>query len=352
MNKSETSALLNIIDRAQCVGMSVQDRLRPLAATNPHLAPHVHALINAVQEHDLPADEQVQYLLKMLAQAVYTNPLLTWKPYPYQLKFFASDKPEVLLAAGNQTGKTTAGLAGGLMRCLDIHPYQRYGRPVKIIFGVPTEKTALDSTIPKLEALIPWNRVVRWGDTVRARFANQCRFDNGSIFSILTYRMGREAWQSHTVDVIYADEEFDRDIFHEMQLRVARRDGSIRMTMTALNTLQTPDKAMWFAEHYKKARDSGLMDVINASCYDCPGMPPHVIPRILAEHSNLDGTLTEEGRARLYGEIIIGGGLCVFPVQTIRKQIDELHNNLKPPVFTGSLVYRAIEEENRVETAA
>ncbi len=52
-----------------------------------------------------------------------TDPLAYFRPTPPQLAFLSSNHPIRLLRAGNQLGKTWAGLADVIYRCLGSHPY-------------------------------------------------------------------------------------------------------------------------------------------------------------------------------------------------------------------------------------
>ena len=61
----------------------------------------------------------------MLAKRAETDPLAYFRPTPPQVAFLRSTAPITMLRAGNQLGKTWAGVADCLYRALGDHPYQQ-----------------------------------------------------------------------------------------------------------------------------------------------------------------------------------------------------------------------------------
>lgn len=176
--------------------------------------------------------------LDVLARRAQADPLAYFRPTVPQLEFLRCTAPVAMLRAGNQLGKTIAGLTDVIWRALGTHPY------------VPV-------AAPPLEA---WVICFSWEQSlsVQAKFASLCppgalaegvefvpgkgytgrvpivRFRNGSIVRFKTTNQGSLGLASATINHVLIDEPPPPDIWGELCARVLRNRGRIRLTMTPI----------------------------------------------------------------------------------------------------------------------
>lgn len=176
--------------------------------------------------------------LDVLARRAQADPLAYFRPTVPQLEFLKCTAPVAMLRAGNQLGKTIAGLTDVIWRALGTHPY------------VPV-------AAPPLEA---WVICFSWEQSlsVQAKFASLCppgalaegvefvpgkgytgrvpivRFRNGSIVRFKTTNQGSLGLASATINHVLIDEPPPPEIWGELCARVLRNRGRIRLTMTPI----------------------------------------------------------------------------------------------------------------------
>jgi hypothetical protein len=146
-----------------------------------------------------------------------------------------------LLRCGNQSyGKTTAGLAEVLLRCLGRHPYKT-------------------TTPPPLEAWVlcaSWQQSVAiqaklWDLVPKADVSERTKFDpingfgshspalvlrNGSIIRIKTTQQGALNLAGATIDIALFDEPpYSVRVWTEIVKRVQARNGTVLLTLTPIN---------------------------------------------------------------------------------------------------------------------
>lgn len=184
--------------------------------------------------------------VRMFAASVATNPLAHMRWTPPQLAFLSDPSRYSLLALGQQLGgKTTAGLADTIWRCLGEHPYQVLpprprGRPYQAWVVCFSHQQSLQIQA-KLWALLPKDRLDK--RTVYQGLSRGFRgkhpaivFDNGATILIKTTHQGAAALASGTVDHIQVDEPTTGACWTEITGRVRRTAGTIRATLTPINS--------------------------------------------------------------------------------------------------------------------
>ena len=171
-----------------------------------------------------------------LAQRAHSDPLAYFRPTPPQLAYLESTQPIRLLRAGNQLGKTWAGLADVIYRCLGSHPYTLVkAAPIEAWVVVVSWEQSL-SIQQKLWALLPKDAIsddceFTPGKGFRGKVPI-IRFKNGSVLRIRTVKQGPLALAGSSIDYVLIDEPPPEEIWSEIVPRVLRQRGRIGITLT------------------------------------------------------------------------------------------------------------------------
>lgn len=172
-----------------------------------------------------------------LARRAQADPLAYFRPTPPQLAFLSSNHPIRLLRAGNQLGKTWAGLADVIYRCLGSHPYTLVkAAPIEAWVVVVSWEQSL-AIQKKLWELVPKDSIhdPEWvpGRGFRGK-TPILRFLNGSVLRIRTVNQGALALAGATIDYVLIDEPPPEEIWSELAARVLRQRGRIAITLTPI----------------------------------------------------------------------------------------------------------------------
>lgn len=162
---------------------------------------------------------------------------------PPQMAYLRAGGPKpVLLRAGNQwLGKSYVGIADTIWRCLGTHPFDPRGQMREAQTAIVLSPTTKHSRqlqekcwelVPK--HLLHPNTSYDEGNGFRGRHG-MCRFANGSKILFLTAGMGPLALSGITADHVQIDELCPPRVYEELKKRVARRNGTIRLTLTPIN---------------------------------------------------------------------------------------------------------------------
>jgi len=139
---------------------------------------------------------------------------------------------------GNQTGKTTIGMAvDPLLRCLGWHPFARHQPPVHGWLSALDWEWGIGTVIwPAMKAWIPWNMVrsVRWYRKSEPELPASIVFTNGSQLDFKSAEAGRGKYQGAPLHFVGVDEEHPSDIVEECRARLVRRGGDFWATLTPL----------------------------------------------------------------------------------------------------------------------
>lgn len=251
--------------------------------------------------------------------ATRRNRLAGYAPYPKQAAFHVAGKTyrEVLLRAGNQSGKTLAASMELAMHLTGRYPPDWQGRtwtrPIAAWAASETAQTTRDN----IQRLV-LGRPGEWGtgsipadtlldrtaargvaglvDTVRVRH----RTGGISTLTFKTYDQGRERWQGETLDLVAFDEEPPLDIYLEGLTRTNATGGRVWLTFTPL--LGMSEVVRRFL--YEPSADR--LD-INMTIEDALHYAPEERARIIASYP------AHERDARVKGIPILGSGR-IFPV--------------------------------------
>jgi hypothetical protein len=175
-----------------------------------------------------------------LAAKVSARPLDYYRWTPPQRALLDATEARVLLRTGNQLGKTVAGLAEVIYRCLGAHPYKRV-RPPPIEAWVITTSWSQSLAIQgKLWSLLPRDAVDPSTDyNVKTGFGGHnpvVEFLNGSVIRIKTSGQGGLKLAGATIHFILADEPLPSSrIYQEADRRLLRTGGALYQTMTPVN---------------------------------------------------------------------------------------------------------------------
>lgn len=272
-----------------------------------------------------------------------------YHPNNKQLEFHNASEAEVMLRAGNQTGKSTAASAQMTMDALARYPeddwYQgrRFLEPPKIErpmewlgwAACTTSQKVRDGIQLKLlgnireegglgQGLIPLDNIVGrpamsrgiqdFVDSVTLR-----RETGGSaIIRLKTYEQGREAFQAEAVDEILLDEDISRSdasIYGECLARLITTRGRIICSMTPLLGLSPLRKR--FKQKLGPSMREILMTLYDAAVSKGGHIPDEDIPGIIASMP------AHERETRAFGADLQGEG-AVFdtPIGQIKERLD------------------------------
>lgn len=173
-----------------------------------------------------------------LATVQWTEPqhrYIHWTPEPGQ--------PDILLfRAGNQThGKSFVGIADDIMRCTGDHPVDKRGlRPdgIEAVVLSPSDTHSVQIqgkawALVRKEQLLPGQTF----DPVKGLRGRRAalKFQNGSVLHFRTSGQGALNLSGSTLDHVHPDELCPEGVYEEMKMRVARRNGTMRLTLTPVN---------------------------------------------------------------------------------------------------------------------
>ena len=166
-------------------------------------------------------EEECEYRSKI-------NPLAFFENLEQQKKFSEDLAKTKSLYGGNRAGKTQAGAAYVIRKCL-TKPKQRWWAAAESFSdSVNIQQRKIWELLPKLE--------IKYGSyTEILGFTNRkLLFKNGSIIIFKSYDQQRESFQGEDLDGCWFDEECPYDIFKESRMRLIDRDGEMIFTMTSL----------------------------------------------------------------------------------------------------------------------
>lgn len=175
-----------------------------------------------------------------LSTHVASNPLDYVKWTPPQQRWLSCDHPRKLLRAGNQIGKTWAGLAEVIWRATGTHPFIPTKPPPVEIWIVCTTWPQSVGIMKKFWQLLPKHLIRKTTFDARYGFGKDnpaVVFLNGSIVRFRTTCQGADALAGSTVDFILIDEPTDEEIYRELDRRIMRagRLGGMGLTLTPIN---------------------------------------------------------------------------------------------------------------------
>lgn len=293
--------------------------LEELLALPPDELARVLALMSAEERRVLEGD------LAELERRRRMDRLGYYAPYPKQREFHAAGAHyrERLFMAGNQLGKTWAGGAEIAMHLTGRYPAwwdgRRFDRPTVGYVGNDTAELVRDGPqrvlFGRLDAgelgtgMVPAAAI---RDTVAARGTPnafdtvQIAHASGglSLVKFKTYKAGRQAWASETLDWVWFDEEPPIEVYSEGITRTAVVMGPILITFTPLLGMSQ------VVAKFLRAEDKHLRHKTQMGIDDVPMTPEERAGRIAQYRPH-------ERKARLNGEPMLGSG-AIFPIEESR----------------------------------
>jgi phage terminase large subunit-like protein len=175
---------------------------------------------------------------RLLSDRVTARPLDYIRWTPPQAKWLQSPHKRKLLRAGNQVGKTWAGMAEVIYRATGTHPYYTTKPPPVEIWIVCTTFPQSVFIMKKFWQLVPKHLIRNTSCDPRYGFGKDnpaVVFQCGSVVRFKTTNQGAEAMAGATVDYVLIDEPTSEDIYRELDRRLTRTGGDLGLTLTPVN---------------------------------------------------------------------------------------------------------------------
>jgi phage terminase large subunit-like protein len=284
----------------------------------------------------LPAEEQlaaIDLLIKKRQQKTYIKYFVPWKEQQDAIRKFTADKKVFALLGGNRSGKSVLGAFIAVAWALGKN-YFKDEPSWEWVKNLPIPEKANNIWIVGLDFLVL--RDVLWSEKMRRGGANhppflpedpaviehvsdgdfQVKFKNGSIITGKSAESGREKFQSASIDLVWIDEECEKDIYDECFVRTADCAGKILLTLTPLTDISSGIRTPWVFDLYEEwvAGDNSL-EFCQLSTLNSPFVPEEEKQRLIERYAGDP----EEG-ARLYGKFVQKSGL-VYPTWNKAKHI-------------------------------
>jgi phage terminase large subunit-like protein len=137
---------------------------------------------------------------------------------------------------GNQTGKTTIGMAvEPLLRALGRHPFAHHRPPVHGWISALDWEWGIGQVIwPAMRQFMPWDQVrsVLWYRRAEPEMPAALVFKNGSQIDFKSAESGRRKYQGAPLHFVGVDEEHPSDVIEECRARLLKHGGEFWATLT------------------------------------------------------------------------------------------------------------------------
>jgi PBSX family phage terminase large subunit len=184
----------------------------------------------------------------------YNHPELNaWRPHTKQLLFHEINVKHKAFFGGNQSGKTTAGVADDLIQACDadilpehLRRYKKWQPPFYWRVFTPDLSTTMDLVQEKMKELTPYSQL--YGESWDKAYDKQkrvLRFKNGSTCWWNSYDQDLDKLGGITLMRNHYDEEPPRLVWEESQPRLTRYNGDEIFTMTPLKGLSWTFSDVW-----------------------------------------------------------------------------------------------------------
>ncbi len=192
-------------------------------------------------------------LLKQLNDRERFNQLALFDPYPYQKRFLDSSKicNQVLLMAGNRIGKSMCGSRYVAMVATGLYPKWFRGRtfkkPATIWVGGVSLETVRDICQAELlgapgdpdaqgSGALPRDLIIKSerkpGVPNAVANVNVRHISGGTSQIFFKSYDSMDKWYGRSVDLVWLDEEPERDLYSQAMTRTLDRRGLVMMTFT------------------------------------------------------------------------------------------------------------------------
>lgn len=182
--------------------------------------------------------QKLDDMKQVKADRIRERALENYKPHAKQKLFHENwDKTFCMFLGGNQTGKTTGGLADDLADVLGYEPWsgkKRKDPPISIkILGEDYPNHVSDVLIPKLMELCPKDIIAKI-EKIQGKHISKIYFKNGSVMKFMVYEQDPSKFAGSTDDVVHFDEPPPREIYIEVLRGILAKGGRMKFTMTAI----------------------------------------------------------------------------------------------------------------------
>jgi phage terminase large subunit-like protein len=277
----------------------------------------------------LPEEERLAVLDKLIdgrRKKSFIKYFEPWKPdQEIAIRAFTKNIKIFGLLGGNRSGKTIVGAFISVAWCLgkkyfEGEPAWEWIKDLPIPDG-PVNVWIVGVDFGTLKDVL-WHEKLRYGkshppflpddNSVIRKISDgdfQVFFQNGSILTGKSAEAGREKFQGASVDLIWIDEECDKDVFDECYQRTVDCAGKILLTQTPLTDINSGVRTPWVFDLYEEwlAGNKDLM-FCQLSYINSPFIPEEEKQRSILRWAGDP----EEG-ARLYGTFVRRSGL-VYPL--------------------------------------
>lgn len=273
-------------------------------------------LISRRRLESLPPNErkEAEEALAGLRAMREANPLAFYNPHPKQEAFHGFTARRKGFFGGNQSGKTTAGLADDVIQAIDLDAvpdrlkgFKKFTPPFECRIMAETFPVLETTLIPKLQDLLPVEQLV--GKSWRSAYEKDLRvlhFANGSKFFFMTYEQEVRKMGGATLDRVHFDEEPPLAVFNECRMRVMVRKGDLLFTMTPVFGMTWTHEDLWEQRGVQVAKD-----VYRGENFECVTVDMEDNPSLTADviEEELRGLSKEERLARKSGHFVALHGL-------------------------------------------
>lgn len=256
--------------------------------------------------------KEADRLLGELARMREDNPLSFYKPHAKQAAYHKARTHLKAFLGGNQSGKTTAGLADDLIQAVDreclpaeLQEVKRFEPPFRCRVAAPDFTSTMEGAIfEKLRELAPKSQL-RGGSWDKAydKQRRRLEFANGSWFDFLTYEQDLDKWGSVTLDRVHFDEEppgeKGRQMYLQARSRVMARRGDICFTMT-------PEFGMsWMFDEVFERRDEPDVTVVQVATDENTYLAAEAVEEAFSRLSDEEQEYKRKGRFVAFGGLVV-----------------------------------------------
>ncbi len=236
------------------------------------------------------SDTQLRELVATLSGDVEklerASAYMHFRPFPFQVPWYRSERQIKLLLAGNQVGKSTYGVVSTLRGCLGRDPLSLGGKRANgwgrdklkgkrfLAAGETFDVALRDTIIPKLREFITDDMLVSAPRKNSLGLETTWKFVTGAELVLMSYQQGKDAFEGPVWDGVWLDEPPPQAIFNGIRRGTMARQGNICITATPLkepwmlDELVAPSQNTDDPSHDKVAYFRADM---HDNCKDCHG---------------------------------------------------------------------------------
>lgn len=275
-----------------------------------------------------PQREEAEEAIKAIEAERERNPLAFYEPHVKQRAFHGFTAHKKCFFGGNQSGKTTAGLADDIIQAVDedclpasLLPYKKFKPPFLCRIMAESFPVLETTLIQKLQDLLPVDQLV--GGSWQTAYDKNLRvlyFQNGSKFFFMTYEQEVRKMGGASIDRVHFDEEPPLAVYNECKFRVTAHGGDLLFTMTPIFGITWTYNQLWQQRGDEVQKDvyrGKDIESVTVEISDNPAMGAKEVELAL------EGLSEEEKAARKEGRFIALHGLIYSDFKESRHVIPE-----------------------------